>query len=216
MSFETVRYVILLIVLAGITLSGVRIAKSNIKLKKLTILIAAVGFIAFYQATALTPLENLFITFPTLKEACEYKDSGEVKIILDGEQSAMVWFVRGRTNAYSVFYKKDGGYKLGTPLSYRHITGKALTGSPFGIQIDIYHVKNTDDYYISAFDAFAENDYEVTDNYKSEYHKLVERVESSETILAEYYAHVRNLNEDYVLTIDSETYGYSSVFSVPF
>jgi hypothetical protein len=215
MLFETIRNIILAVVILCVLLLGRVIIKSKSKNKSLNITVLSVAFIVFFYIAYSILFENIFITFPTIEEACAYRSKDSVEVILEGEQSVMARFIKDRTNTFAVFYKADGGYKLGTSLSFKLIVSKRLKTSTGRPQIEIVQAKGTDDYYIfiydTTYDTITEGEYIVADNYKSEYHKFSETFDDTGVTLIEYFAHVYNLDENFTLIINSDEYSYSAI-----
>jgi WD40 repeat protein len=152
------------------------------------------------------PFENLFVTFPTLDAACAYASRLEVETVLEGKDSAMVWFIENSTSkTMSSFQKVESGYKLGTLLSYSHPVAKIVSASPGSSVVNIYQTKGTGDYFIEIWDAtFPESIKELSDNRNS----IFQCAKSAPESLSMYYAYVYGINDDYVLTIDGNEYDY--------
>lgn len=151
-------------------------------------------------ALALIPRKSTQ-AYPSPEEAFRYKNSGEILLVLEGEQSAYVIAKQsGSTYAYDLV-ARDGGV-------WRPVTG--VSANPTVIAsgsavIRIYQYGKTGDYYLSVTDGGGQ-DVTVTDNRGSQFHRLGDTYAVSGGTFSAYtyYAYVPDLDEAYQLTVSGQ------------
>ena len=90
-------------------------------------------------------MENLFFSFDTPQSLFKYAGHGEIVEIVDGKKSTAL-ITKKDDNNYSTFFisKKDSKYKI-IPFNASKIVSSKQRGA---INIAIYKVRNTDDYFV--------------------------------------------------------------------
>ncbi len=91
------------------------------------------------------PVVNLVFSFDTPQSLFKYAGHGEIVEIVDGKKSTAL-ITKKDDNNYSTFFisKKDSKYKI-TPFNASKIVSSKQRGA---INITIYKVRNTDDYFV--------------------------------------------------------------------
>lgn len=173
-----------------------KICKLKVTHKRRWYVLACILLVVFVIILALTPIENIFITFPSAEAAFEYSNNmrNSTPLVVEGQDSAFV--IAKKTDVQDVysFVRKgnmDGncvGYLMQKLCSERLITGSWC----------VYRYKNTTDYYISVSNINGDKSI-VQDNYNSKFY-----VFSDEDSYTYYYAYVSNLCQDYILTVNNK------------
>lgn len=173
------------------------IRKSSVIHKRRWSIVALVAAIILTTISALLPIENAFITFSSPESAYHYRNSGDVKLVVDGEKTDLVVGTKGDEDIYAIVPKSNNGWKLGTGLD----TKRMIQTISDGVIIYVYQYKNTDDYYITVFDANGGST-DITDNRDSEF-KYLETYNSAlnETFYT-YYAYIGGFDNQYALTVN--------------
>lgn len=122
------------------------LSKNKRKNKEIIALFVIIIFNIFTFLLYNIPFENLFTSFETIESVVKYLGKDNYKtIVMDGKESAILFHAESNTSyEIEVLYKKCGKYKLptiGVPEVDRRIK------TPRG-DVLIWHVKNTNDYYL--------------------------------------------------------------------
>ena len=162
-----------------------------------------VSFIMVLLLTTVTffvPVENLFITFPTLESSYKYNNSNCIDLIVDGEKSAFVVGSQNDIDNYFIVPKSNDGWKLGMGFNKKIIEKKILDD----IIIYLYQYKGTNDYYITIFNVKRDS-LNISDsiNSKFQYTEKYNNVECKNYYA--YFAYIGNLNYNYTLTVNGKT-----------
>jgi len=164
--------------------------------------IAACVSLLFASALCVFPVENLFLTFDSPESVYVYtkQERSEAKCVVEGDQSALVIARKpdSETNIHYFIPKKNNGWGIEIGVfSTEMITWKSYAG----VDIQVEHYKNTDDYYVIVFDDL--NGYvNVSDCINSAFLPVKY---SGDTIRKEgviYYTCVQNLNSEYWININ--------------
>ncbi len=195
-------FVIIRIVFWGIAfiISFLLIRKSRLIHKRRWSIIAFVFAIILTTISALIPIENALITFASPESAYHYNNSGNVKLIVDGEKTDFVVGAKGDADVYLIIPKSGDGWKLGMGLN----TKRVFQTISNGIIIYVYQYKNTNDYYITVLDTNG-GAIDITDNHNSEF-KYLEKINSTlDKTFYNYYAYINNFDNQYALTVNGNT-----------
>ncbi|MBQ8789843.1 MAG: hypothetical protein IJZ51_00855 [Ruminiclostridium sp.] len=121
--------------------------KKKLLRKKSVAIITIVSIIAFTSLISIFPVENAFIRFDTPEQAFSYVETGKFDYVVEGESSSMVVYKKDSNTYSQIFLLKDEkGYMLNSFYGYT-LTDRMLDGN---YALDIFKVKNTDDYYITG------------------------------------------------------------------
>lgn len=138
------------------------------------------------------PIENVFYSFKSPKEAFSYKYSQTVADVVEGTNSAMVLSKNdGEVEKYEILSKSKDGWKLSNKLSVRRII-RQFYGMTY---VEIYQCGKSDYYlFVYAYDTSTISDNKGS-NFKSSSHM------AGQTVVTSAYAYVNNLS-DYCLFLD--------------
>lgn len=181
-------------------ISFLLIKKSRVINKRRWSIVAFFVAVILITISALIPIENALITFSSPKSAYNYNNSGNVKLIVDGEKTDFVVGEKGDADVYAIIPKANGGWKIGMGLDTKRI----IQTISDGITIYVYQYKNTSDYFITVFDAKGGSS-DITDNHNSEF-KCLEKTNSTlgKTFYT-YYAYINNFDAQYSLTVNGNS-----------
>ena len=177
----------------------VQIKKSHITHKCKVSIIAFTVIVLLVTISALIPIENSFITFSSPKAVYNYKGCGTVKLVIDGESTALVIGEKGDTSVYTIVPKANNGWKIGMEIDTKRIVQIVSKG----VTIYVYQYKNTNDYYITILDTNG-GTLKITDNLGSEFHYLDKRNIALNKSFYTYYAYLSGFDEQYILTINGK------------
>lgn len=122
------------------------LSKNKGKNKEIIALFVIIMFNIFTFLLYNLPFENLFTSFETIESVVKYLGKDNYKtIVMEGKESAILFHAESNTSyEIEVLYKKGGKYKLPT-IGVPEVDRKIKT--PRG-DVLIWHVKNTNDYYL--------------------------------------------------------------------
>lgn len=176
--------------------------RTNIIHKRLIKIFGIIIILILIDLSVLFPVENLFIRFSSPESALSYSViNGGIQGKIDGNQSTLILYQSGDSTAISIFPKDEKGWKIGTHLSYEQILSKNIDKYH---SIDIYHTKNTDDYYILVFNPFSSGISEVANNKKSVFKTVIEEIPETGKKNIIYYSYVPSMDNNYSLFINGK------------
>ncbi len=173
--------------------------------KKTWNIIALAICAVFAAVTCLIPIENAFVTFSSPQKAYEYwNGSKNVILVMDGVDSSRVVEKKGGyTFGGAVLPKAEDGWKISAPLD----KVKTDTRIYNDIIIRITHREGSEDYYLHLFESKDQRELQITDSLGCEIYDYKEYDSRLKNPTMHYYfIYVRNLDGDYELTIDGETF----------
>lgn len=176
------------------------IRKSNILHKRRWILTVFTTAVVLSVMSFIIPIENVFVTFSSPESAYGYTNSGEVKLIVEGEQSDFVVGEKDSANVYAIIPKVSNGWKLGMGLDVKRIR-QTISEE---IIIYVYQYKDSDDYYITVFNANG-GTLKITDSDNSEFCYLSDFNATLNKTFYTYYAYVNNFDSKYTITVNGRT-----------
>ena len=175
------------------------IKKSHVIRKRKWLLIAFVTIVLLITASDLIPVENIFVTFPSPESAYNYNNSGDVKLVVDGEKTDFIVGLKGDTTVYTIVPKSEGGWKLGMALNTKRVFQMIYDG----IIIYVYQYQHSDDYYVTVLDTNG-GKLEITDNRDSKFQYM----EQENSVLNEsfytYYTYIKGFDDQYTLTVNDK------------
>lgn len=194
-------FVIIRLVLWSIAfiISLLLIRKSRAIHKRRWSIVAFVVTVILTTISALIPIENALITFSSPESAYNYNNSGNIKLIVDGEKTNFVIGTKGDTDIYAIVPKSNGGWKIGMGLD----TKKVIQTISDGITIYVYQYKNTNDYFITVLDTKGGSS-DITDNLHSEFKYLEKSNSTLGKTFYTYYAYINDFNDQYALTVNDK------------
>ena len=169
------------------------IKKTKITKKKRAYIIALFVSIIICTISNFVPVENNFITFSTPAKAYKYLDFiTDIKIVIEGNESALVIGESIGSNRFFIIPKADDGWKLGLGMD----TQKVDTGVVKDVFYRVYQHKNTEDYFVIITNAVAES-VAISDSADSEFLSF----ESGNGTLS-YCAFIPSMDKQYRLIVD--------------
>ncbi len=181
----------------------------SFKLKNKSILLSLIVSIIFIVISSFIPFENSFITFSSLEKAFKYYNTGEIKTILDGENSTMIIADDNNADQISIIpkIKETNKWKIGMGYNIKNIA--SLKGNSFYVYIDTYDESN--DYYI-YITTINLKIHEISDTCNSEFQLIPDR---SNGYYKNYAAYIKNYSDDYSIFINNEEIKLSELTSIP-
>lgn len=168
------------------------------KIKNKSIQLSLVISIILTVILSFIPFENAFMSFSSPQKAFSYYNDGEIKTILDGENSTMI--IANDNNADQIDIlpktKEKDKWKIGNNFDINTST-KLISKN---VIIYIYNYNKTNDYYVTI-SIMDKNIKEISDNCNSEFH-IVDKNKSP--IYYFYAAYIKDYNDDYSIFINSK------------
>ena len=193
MLFMLTRYIILAVIFVPLIIV---LNKKKILKKKYAAPIIIVAFLLFSSAISSFPVENAFLRFDTPEQAFYYVETGKYDYVVEGENSSMVVYKKDSNTYSQIFLLKDEkGYMLNSFYGYALID-RIFDGNH---ALDIFKVKNTDDYYITGVLVSDASNIEL----KSDTRDVVCNVFYKENSVI-FYAYVKEYADDIYLVCDGE------------
>ena len=182
------------IVIFGISI--VILSKQGVLNKKRNKVLLFVIITILWTGSMLLPIENLFISFSTPEKSYSYVNSEDVKLVVYGQNSALV-IGEDKEYVYLVIPKGEKGWKIGRGIDLKFISNQYFDG----LVVSIYQYKNTKEFYIEVAD-IAGTECIVSDNQKS-YFEILETSVNTEKKYR-YYAYIHDFNNNYILEVNNE------------
>lgn len=157
--FYIVRIVIACIAVL-LTLLFTKRTKNRRRIVAIVIVMVAV----LYQFSVVFPIEQIH-KYDNVEDVFDYMYSGNIDFIEYGQDSAFVSFRQESSpNSFrsAVILKKDGKYIVGFPQKNERIY--YCSGS--GVSVSFYHLKNTNDYYLTIFGSVDTDSVSDSENHK--------------------------------------------------
>lgn len=155
--------------------------------------------------STLGPIENAFITFPTVESAYYYSNEGKVKYIIEGKETDLVIAQKDNSNILAIIPKTNDGWKTATGLNIRRV---ALNNSK-SATICVYQYNHSDDYYIVVYGS-KEGELDVTDNRNSQFDCL-EGNNKHNRLYYKYCSYIHCFDENYVIIVDGQPVSFNNV-----
>lgn len=193
MLFTLIRYTVSAIIFIPILIV---LNKKKLLRKKLVAIITIIAIIAFTSLISIFPVENAFIRFDTPEQAFSYVETGKFDYVVEGESSSMVVYKKDSSTYSQIFLLKDEkGYMLNSFYGYT-LTDRLFDGN---YALDIFKVKNTEDYYITGVLVSDTSNVEL----KSDTRDVVCKIFYKENSYI-FYAYVKDYADDIYLVCDGE------------
>jgi hypothetical protein len=149
-----------------------------------------------YSLSCWVPVENAFITFSSPESAFRYTNSGDVMLVVEGEESAWVL-----GDEFSDIIPKSGSrwkFSIAGDLN-TIISDISLNGIDFSVD----HYMDSDDYYITVTNPNG-GVIDVTDNRNSKFFHIEKYNNMLDITYYIYYAYVHDLDDEYTLIVNGE------------
>lgn len=176
------------------------IKKLKMHNKRVLKIFTAIVCLVICIALNFVPIENLFITFPTVQSSYKYSNTGNADLIINGTETDLVISENKGTNNVLIIPKNNEGWKIGRGIDTKAFFNKNINN----VLISVYQYKDTQDYYIILTDMVG-NLYQISDSVGSVFESHEINVGSSNESYFEYFVYVNHLDENYSLTLNEET-----------
>lgn len=176
------------------------VMKSHVIHKRRWSIVTFVVAVILTIISSLIPMENAFVTFSSPQSAYNYNHSGNVKLIVHGNNTDFVVGANGDADVYTIVPKSDGGWKIGMGLDTKRIVHTISDG----ISIYVYQYKSSDDYYITVLDTNG-GPSEVADNHNSIFQCLDKSNSTMNKSFYTYFTYINGYDNQYALTINGKT-----------
>ena len=155
MFFLLIRIVLFLGISAFII---ARIRAATIVRKTLFSVLTVVFCIVCFCISAMFPVENIFVDFKSPESVFSYASSGRIDEIIYGKDSCMILYSRGNNiGGHYIIPKINNNYKIPSYFSTEKISHKFDIDGLF----NVYHVKETLDFYVFGTVHLQESDNEI-------------------------------------------------------
>lgn len=215
MTFTTVRAIVFYAVLI---LAALAFLLRRNKQQKRRWYVLFIVLLILNIAASFIPIENLFLTFPTVEEAFYYKEGNDAELIIYGEETALA--VRSGSGSLTINSSREGGkwelntlilprvkdrWKIVMPHDIKIVSQIIPIGEIFGDDISawVLQYKNSEDYYIMVCDR-DDMPLEISDSLHSDFCYLEEKSDNKTYYV--YFAYLPTLDDEYNLTVDGEVY----------
>lgn len=165
--------------------------------KKVIVIVTVLIFMIVTTLSYFAPVENLFVSFSSPQEVFQYSTIGTILDVVEGNDSAMIMY-KNSAISQTFIPRNEKGWKIGTSISQEQVVSTLV--SPY--YICIYHVKNTNDFYVIVDEAYAEKKRQVEDN-KNSYFQCIEN-KTLNSYHYKYYSYVENIDSSYRIRINGE------------
>ena len=145
------------------------------------------------------PIENLFITFPTLEASYRYSNPNHIDLIVDGNESAFVAGSRNNIDNYFIVPKSDGGWKVGVGKDTKMIL-KKLTDDTV---VYLYQYKDSAEYYIAVFNV-NRDPLKISDSKNSKFEHTEKYVDAVSKNYYTYFSYIGGFDCNYTLTVNGK------------
>ena len=172
------------------------LSRQGILNKKRNKILVFVIITLLWTGSMLVPIENLFMSFSTPEKSYGYVNQEEVKLVVYGQESALV-IGEDTEYVYLIVPKGERGWKIGRGMDLKFISNQYFNG----IIVSIYQYKNTNEFYVEVVDIDGRK-CKVSDNQKSYFDILETHV--NEDIKFRYYTYINGLDENYILKVNDE------------
>lgn len=176
------------------------IMKSSVIHKNRWLIIAFITAVILTTITALIPIENTVITFSSPESAYNYNHSGDVKLIINGNQTAFVIGTKGDTDIYTIIPKVNNGFKISMGYDTQIVTQKIYESN----SIYVYQYKNINEKYITVLNTHGDI-LDIKDNHNSQFKYLKNYNETLGKSFYCYYAYISEMNDQYTLYINGKS-----------
>ena len=173
--------------------------KTILTRKKIYALICVTVFIV--SVLSFVPIENWFFHFNSPEAAFNYFHIGKnnIELVLEGNDSAFVIDHKNNKYTYQIIPKDNNKWQVGLGLYLKTVVNTFSDG----IAVYVYQYKNTDDYYISAFDVNGVKA-DIFDNCHSQFYYLKHQTNLDGSDFYTYFAHISDFNQQYYIEMNGK------------
>lgn len=176
-----------------------RIRATNIVRKGLVGFLSVALCLILVSASAVYPVENLFVDFKSPESVFNYTNFGEVNDIVYGKESCMVIYTdRNSSGGHYIIPRSEKGYKIPSFFASKKVSNKFDKDGNF----DVYNVSGTNDYYVVGIILADTVEPEIVDSENRPVKYITIDMGDTETKTVVIYSYVENFNNDSYLIID--------------
>lgn len=140
-------WIIRIIICVVILIATIIILKKYLKKSFMWFFVLLIVLSLFYLSV-LFPVENRVAKFASPQQIFDYVYQGKVEKVISGKNSCFILYSQSGSSVNSAIFKKEGNLYILNPLN----NGKVIsTLNKDGLDIRLYRVKDTNDYYITVF-----------------------------------------------------------------
>lgn len=191
--YSIIRYGLLIVLICILFL----IFKDR-KWKKKLFILSVIIFALVWSCLFYFPFENLFISFASPEEAFNYRCSGAINTVIEGENTAMI--LDSDDGKLSFFQNSKTGWKLSLSYSAKIIYSELFCD----YSIVIYKYNELDEYYMLVYKdhmSDVSDIVDISDNKGSQFENQIEKEERFNTYIIRYLTYFSDF-EGYELNID--------------
>lgn len=175
------------------------IRATNIVRKGLVGFLSVALCLILVSASAVYPVENLFVGFKSPESVFNYTNFGEVNDIVYGKESCMVIYTdRNSSGGHYIIPRSEKGYKIPSFFASKKVSNKFDKEGNF----DVYNVSGTNDYYVVGIILADTVEPEIIDSENRPVKYITIDMGDTETKTVVIYSYVENFNNDSYLIID--------------
>ena len=175
------------------------IRATNIVRKGLVGFLSVALCLIIVSASAVYPVENLFVDFKSPESVFNYTNFGEVNDIVYGKESCMVIYTdRNSSGGHYIIPRSEKGYKIPSFFASKKVSNKFDKDGNF----DVYNVSGTNDYYVVGIILSDTVEPEIIDSENRPVKYITIDMGDTETKTVVIYSYVENFNNDSYLIID--------------
>lgn len=182
----------ILFILVFILIKRTKVAK-----KRLIMAVVLVICIAAGAASALLPVENLFVNFKSPEAVYKYIYGGKPDAVVCGDASCLAL----GEDAITLIHKAENGYKIATALSTRMVVNEVNEIGSFMI----LNAKGTNDYYIHGTMITENEELAVSDSTGSALKTEVAKNGDTNCYTVRIYGLINDYSDGWSLTVDGKT-----------
>lgn len=176
-----------------------RIRATNIVRKRLVGFLSVALCLIIVSASAVYPVENLFVDFKSPESVFNYTNFGEVNDIVYGKESCMVIYTdRNSSGGHYIIPRSEKGYKIPSFFASKKVSNKFDKDGNF----DVYNVSGTNDYYVVGIVLSDTVEPEIIDSENRPVKYITIDMGDTETKTVVIYSYVENFNNDSYLIIN--------------
>ena len=157
-------YIIRLVIACIAVLLALLFTKRTKNRKRIVAIVLVMVAVLYQDFSVVFPIEQIH-KYDNVEDVFYYMYSGNIDFIEYGQDSAFVSFrQKSSSNRFrsAVILKKDGKYIVGFPKKNQRIY--YCSGS--GVSVSFYHLKDTNDYYLTIFGSVAPDSVSDSENHK--------------------------------------------------
>ncbi len=188
---RNISFILIIIIPIGILF----LLRSALKHKKLVVMCFTILVFAIMLLNSAFPIDNQIKSFKNPEDAVTYFDGKETKILSKqmGQDSCMFNTFKQRKYSFAFVKKDTNSWRYCTASSFKIIAKEVVDG----INIVLYYVKGTDDYYLSV-SHFGDKEIILVDSRLSKFEVYMDEN------ISMYVGHINGMDKDYKLTINGK------------